>query len=422
MPGASPRAPARSAAATSAAVCDFMSIAPRPQTSPSITSPDHGSCSSPRGWRARCRRATAGRASGRRRGRAGARRGSAARSVRPSSVTSNPASRSRPASISWAGRSAPGGLTVRWRMSCPSSATASSWRPGIGGRVPSGPWPSRCPRPERRPQALRPTEALAGVDLEVGEGELVGLLGPNGAGKSTLAKIACGLVRPSAGTATVVRAPRRQRGGARRDRLPRGAVPLPRLGDRRRGARAAPAPRAVRRRRGASAPSCSSCVGLAEATARRGRGDVEGHAAAARDRPGAHRRAAARAARRADERARPGGPAARARAARGAARPGRRGAAELAPAQRGRARLRPRRHHRPRRGRHRGRAGGADAGRRRGGRDRDGGTRRFADARRARTCRGSSRELVARGRATSTACASCAARSRTPTSRRSRAR
>jgi ABC-2 type transport system ATP-binding protein len=45
------------------------------------------------------------------------------------------------------------------------------------------------------------TEALAGVDLEVGEGELVGLLGPNGAGKSTLTKIACGLVRPSDGSA-----------------------------------------------------------------------------------------------------------------------------------------------------------------------------------------------------------------------------
>ncbi|MGI8920831.1 MAG: ABC transporter ATP-binding protein [Solirubrobacteraceae bacterium] len=41
--------------------------------------------------------------------------------------------------------------------------------------------------------------ALAGIDLEVSEGELFGLLGPNGAGKSTLVKIACGLVRPSAG-------------------------------------------------------------------------------------------------------------------------------------------------------------------------------------------------------------------------------
>jgi ABC-2 type transport system ATP-binding protein len=51
------------------------------------------------------------------------------------------------------------------------------------------------------------TEALAGVDLEVGEGELVGLLGPNGAGKSTLVKIACGLVRASSGTARVRGAP-----------------------------------------------------------------------------------------------------------------------------------------------------------------------------------------------------------------------
>jgi ABC-2 type transport system ATP-binding protein len=46
-------------------------------------------------------------------------------------------------------------------------------------------------------------EALGGVDLEVGEGELVGLLGPNGAGKSTLTKIACGLVRPTAGQVEV---------------------------------------------------------------------------------------------------------------------------------------------------------------------------------------------------------------------------
>jgi ABC-2 type transport system ATP-binding protein len=50
-------------------------------------------------------------------------------------------------------------------------------------------------------------EALRGVDLTVGEGELVGLLGPNGAGKSTLVKIACGLVRPTAGRVEVAGAP-----------------------------------------------------------------------------------------------------------------------------------------------------------------------------------------------------------------------
>jgi len=48
-----------------------------------------------------------------------------------------------------------------------------------------------------------PVEALRGVDLEVGEGELVGLLGPNGAGKSTLVKILVGLVRASDGSAEV---------------------------------------------------------------------------------------------------------------------------------------------------------------------------------------------------------------------------
>ena len=45
--------------------------------------------------------------------------------------------------------------------------------------------------------------ALAGVDLEVAEGTLVGVLGPNGAGKTTAVRILATLLRPDAGTAQV---------------------------------------------------------------------------------------------------------------------------------------------------------------------------------------------------------------------------
>jgi ABC-2 type transport system ATP-binding protein len=42
-------------------------------------------------------------------------------------------------------------------------------------------------------------EALKGVDLEIGRGEIFALLGPNGAGKTTLINIVCGLVNPTGG-------------------------------------------------------------------------------------------------------------------------------------------------------------------------------------------------------------------------------
>ncbi|MEU8425044.1 ATP-binding cassette domain-containing protein [Micromonospora sp. NPDC048835] len=47
------------------------------------------------------------------------------------------------------------------------------------------------------------TEAVGGLDLSVGEGEIFGFLGPNGAGKSTTVEMLCTLLRPTAGVAEV---------------------------------------------------------------------------------------------------------------------------------------------------------------------------------------------------------------------------
>jgi ABC-2 type transport system ATP-binding protein len=46
-------------------------------------------------------------------------------------------------------------------------------------------------------------EALAPLDLEVEEGEVLGYLGPNGAGKTTTIRLLLGLLRPTAGKAEV---------------------------------------------------------------------------------------------------------------------------------------------------------------------------------------------------------------------------
>jgi ABC-2 type transport system ATP-binding protein len=47
-------------------------------------------------------------------------------------------------------------------------------------------------------------KALRGVSLKVRRGCCFGLLGPNGAGKSTLVKTLLSIVRPSAGSATIL--------------------------------------------------------------------------------------------------------------------------------------------------------------------------------------------------------------------------
>ncbi|MEO5985617.1 MAG: ATP-binding cassette domain-containing protein [Candidatus Limnocylindria bacterium] len=47
------------------------------------------------------------------------------------------------------------------------------------------------------------THALAGLDLDVAEGTILGVLGPNGAGKTTAVRVLTTLIRPDAGHATV---------------------------------------------------------------------------------------------------------------------------------------------------------------------------------------------------------------------------
>ena len=46
--------------------------------------------------------------------------------------------------------------------------------------------------------------ALAGIDLDIPEGQLTALVGPDGAGKTTLMRLICGLMTKTAGTLQVV--------------------------------------------------------------------------------------------------------------------------------------------------------------------------------------------------------------------------
>jgi ABC-2 type transport system ATP-binding protein len=66
-------------------------------------------------------------------------------------------------------------------------------------------------------------EAVAGVDLHVGAGEIFGFLGPNGAGKTTTLRMLATLITPTAGEATVAGADLRRQPQLVRQRI--GYVP-----------------------------------------------------------------------------------------------------------------------------------------------------------------------------------------------------
>jgi ABC-2 type transport system ATP-binding protein len=48
------------------------------------------------------------------------------------------------------------------------------------------------------------TEAVKGIDLDIGRGELIGFIGPNGAGKTTTLKMISGILYPTSGSLSVL--------------------------------------------------------------------------------------------------------------------------------------------------------------------------------------------------------------------------
>lgn len=71
-------------------------------------------------------------------------------------------------------------------------------------QLPAGVDPDAVIRAKQLTRRFGDFVAADNIDFQVRRGEIYGLLGPNGAGKSTTFKMLCGLLRPSAGEASVM--------------------------------------------------------------------------------------------------------------------------------------------------------------------------------------------------------------------------
>jgi ABC-2 type transport system ATP-binding protein len=75
-----------------------------------------------------------------------------------------------------------------------------------GGRTSPSPIPPSAPAVQTvgLRKAFGTLVAVEGLDLAIPRGQVFGLLGPNGSGKTTTIRMLCGLMAPSAGSASVV--------------------------------------------------------------------------------------------------------------------------------------------------------------------------------------------------------------------------
>jgi ABC-2 type transport system ATP-binding protein len=90
-------------------------------------------------------------------------------------------------------------------LAAPAGERPIAGRPGAG-ESPAVSIRGLCKR-YRHPWTQKVTRGLEPLDLDVRRGEVFGYLGPNGAGKTTTLKILTGLLKPTAGTASILGEP-----------------------------------------------------------------------------------------------------------------------------------------------------------------------------------------------------------------------